>query len=127
MVYNPQKSYSDGSATEIHFGPQFYSWFMLNDITSASEYFYFILYADDTTLFGTMPYSLPALPNEHNALINGELFKVNDSHVSILSSLNAYKTKNMIFRSSKKTKLTFPKPNFLKLLNFLQVRITNTV
>ena len=82
------------------FWAQFYSWFMLNDITSASEYFYFILYADDTTLFSTMPHSLPALPNEHNVLINGELFKVNEWHVSIRSSLNANKTKYMIFHSS---------------------------
>ena len=84
------------------FWSQFYSWFMLNDITSASEYFSFILYADDTTLFSTMPYSLPALPNEHNVLINGDLFKVNEWHVSIRSSLNANKTKYMISRSSKK-------------------------
>ena len=89
------------------FWAQFYSWFMLNDITSASEYFSFILYADDTTLFSTMPYSLPALPNEHTVLINGELFKVNDSHVSIRSSLNANKTKYMIFRSSKKKDITY--------------------
>ena len=85
------------------FGAQFYSRFMLNDITCASEYFSFILYADDTCIFSTMPYSLPALPNEHNVLMNGELFKVNDPHVSIRSSLNANNTKHMIFRSSKKT------------------------
>ena len=72
---------------------------MLNDITSASEYFTFILYADDTTLFSTMTYSFPALPNAHNGLMNGELLKVNDSHVSIRLSLNANKTKYMIFRS----------------------------
>ena len=84
------------------FWAQFYSWFMLNDITSASEYFTFIRYADDTTLFSTMPYSLPAFPNEHNVLINGELLKVNDSHVSICLSLNANKTKYMLFRCSNK-------------------------
>ena len=77
---------------------QFYSWLMLNDITSASEYFTFILHADDTTLFSTMPYSLPALPNEHNGLINGVI----DSHVSIRLSLNVNKAKYMIFHSSKK-------------------------
>ena len=66
---------------------------MLNDITSASEYFTFILYTDDTTLFSTMTYSFPALPNAHNGL------KVNDSHVSIRLSLNANKRKYMIFRS----------------------------
>ena len=87
------------------FWAPFYSWCMLNDITWASEYFSFILYADDTTLFSTMPYSLPALPNEHNVLINGELFKVNDPHVSIRSSLYANNTKYMIFRSSKRHNL----------------------
>ena len=90
------------------FWAQFYSWLMLNDITSASEYFSFILYADDTTLFSTMPYSLPALQNEHNVSINGELFQVNDSHVSIRLSLNANKTKYMIFHRSKKDITYFP-------------------
>ena len=87
---------------ECHTDPfwtQFYSWFMLNDITSASEYFTFILYADETTLFSTTTYSFPALPNDHNGLMNGELLKVNDSHVSIRLSLNANKTKYMVFRS----------------------------
>ena len=50
----------------------------MNNIQSATEYFTFILYADDTTLFSTMAYSLPALPNEHNISINGELLRVND-------------------------------------------------
>ena len=50
----------------------------MNDIPSATEYLTFILYADDTMLFSTMPYSLPILRDEHNVLINGELLKVND-------------------------------------------------
>ena len=50
-------------------GPALFLIYM-NDIMSASEYFTFILYADDTTLFSTMSYSLPALPNEHNVSIN---------------------------------------------------------
>ena len=118
MVYNPQKSYSDGSATGIQFsilGPVLFLIYM-NDVMSASEYFTFTLYADDTTLFSTMLYSLSALPNEHtalpnehNVLINGEYLKVNDSHVSIRLYLNTNKTKYMIFRSSKQnTSVTFP-------------------
>ena len=50
----------------------------MNDIPSATEYLTFILYADDTTLFNTMAYYLPALPHEHNISINGEFLKAND-------------------------------------------------
>ena len=60
----------------------------MNDIPSATEYFTFILYADDTTSFSRMSYSLPALPNEHNVLINGELLKVNYWLVAMRLSLN---------------------------------------
>ena len=74
----------------------------MNDITSAIEYFTFILYADDTTLFSTMTFYLPALPNEHNILINGELIKVNGWLVANRLSLNVNKTKYMIFHNSQK-------------------------
>ena len=65
----------------------------MNDIPSATEYFTFIRYADDTTLLSTMPYSPPALPNEHNVLINGELLKVDYWLVAMRLYLNVYKTK----------------------------------
>ena len=74
----------------------------MNDIPSANEYFTFILYADDTTLFRTMTYSPPALPHEHNILINGEHHKVNDWLVANRLSLNVDKTKYMIFHNSQK-------------------------
>ena len=74
----------------------------MNDIPSATEYFAFIPYADDTTLFSTMSYSVPALPNEHNVLINGELIKVNYWLVAMRLSLNISKTKYMIFHNSQK-------------------------
>ena len=74
----------------------------MNDITSATEYFTFMLYADDTTLFSTMACCLPALPNEHNILINGERLKVNDWLVANRLSLNVNKTKCMIFHKSRK-------------------------
>ena len=74
----------------------------MNDIPSATEYFTFILYADDTTLFRTMAYSLLALPREHNILINEELLKVNDWLVANRLSLNVNKTKYMIFHNSQK-------------------------
>ena len=74
----------------------------MNDIPSATEYFTFILYADDTTLFSTMAYCLPALPHEYNILIKGELLKVNDWLVANRFSLNDNKTKYMIFHNSQK-------------------------
>ena len=49
-----------------------------------------------------MTYSLPALPNEHNILINGEFFKNNDWLVANRLSLNVNKTKNIIFHNSQK-------------------------
>ena len=73
----------------------------MNDIPSVTEYFTFILYDDDTMLFGTIAYSRPALPNDHNILINGELFKVNQLDANRLS-LNVNKTKYMIFQNSQK-------------------------
>ena len=90
----------------------------MNGIHSATEYFTFILYADDTTLFSTMAYSLPALPHEHDILINGELVKVNDWLVANRLSLNVNKTKYMIFHNSQKdiSKL-FPQPNIKSLGN----------
>ena len=75
----------------------------MNDIPSATEYFIFILYADDTTLFSTMAYSFPALPNEHNILINGELLKANDWLVANRLSLNIYKTNTWYLTTHKKT------------------------
>ena len=74
----------------------------MNDIPSATEYFAFIPYADDTTLFSTMSYSVPALPNEQNVLINGELIKVNYWLVAMRLSLNISKAKYMIFHNSQK-------------------------
>ena len=91
-------------------GPPLFLIYM-NDILSATEYFTFILYADDTTLFNIIAYSLPVLPNEHNILINGaflrhlingELLKVNDWLVANRLSLNVNKTKYMIFHNSQK-------------------------
>ena len=86
----------------------------MNDIPSATEYFIFILYADDTTLFSTMAYSLPALPNEHNILINGELLKANDWLVANRLSLNINKTKYMISHNSQKDISNFSLNHILK-------------
>ena len=74
----------------------------MNDIPPATIYFTFILYADDTTLLSTMLYSHPALQNEHNLSINGELLKVNDYLVATRLSLNVNKTKYVLFHNSQK-------------------------
>ena len=74
----------------------------MNDFPPVTEYFTFILCADDTTLFSTMSYSLPALPNEHNISIGGELIKVNDWLLANRLSLNVDKTKYMTFQNSQK-------------------------
>ena len=67
-----------------------------------TEYFTFFLYADDTTLFSTIAYSLLALPNQLNVLINGELLKDNDWLVANRLPLSVNKTKYMIFHNSQK-------------------------
>ena len=59
-----------------------------------------------------MLYSLPALQNEHNMLINWEPLKVNDWLVANRLSLNVNKTNNMIFHIHKKTSVTFPSTFF---------------
>ena len=79
----------------------------MNDIPSATEYFTFILYADDTTLFSTMAYSLPALPNEHSILIDGGPLKVNDWVEANRLFLYVNKTK-WHFTTHKNTQVTFP-------------------
>ena len=71
----------------------------MNDIPVATEYFAFILYADDTTLFSTMSYSIPLSQTEQNRSINKELRKVNDWLKANRLSLNTKKTKYMIFHN----------------------------
>ena len=64
-------------------------------------------YADDTTLFSIMSYSLQALPNKNSILINGELLKVNNWLVANRLSSNVNETKYMIFHNSQNYKSNF--------------------
>ena len=68
----------------------------INDIPSSSDAFNFILYADDTTMFSTMDFSMSNLNcNDH---INVELEKVWKWLTINKLSLNVDKTKFMLFR-----------------------------
>ena len=76
---------------------------VLNDIPRASNIFNFIMYADDTTLSST----LNAFTGGHLNLdlcnsINGELLKVNEWLKINKLSLNAAKSKYMMFQKTNK-------------------------
>ena len=96
MDHNPKKLFC-GSAPGIHLGPLLFLIYM-NDIPPATEYFIFILYADETTLF----------TNEQNLLINGELLKVNDWLVANRLSLDVNKIKYRTFHNSQEDISNFP-------------------
>ena len=68
----------------------------MNDITKACSSFKYILYADDTTLYTTIQ-STEDLSN-----INNELSKISDWLAVNKLSLNANKTKYMIFHAMDK-------------------------
>ena len=69
----------------------------MNDIPNVSQAFRFILYADDTTLFSTIEYSIPIRTSKADELPNQELFLVNEWLEINKLSLNIGKTKYMIF------------------------------
>ena len=74
----------------------------MNDIPSSSSYFEFILYADDTTLFSTIKYSISMNDPNPFQLINEELHKVGEWLSSNRLSLNVKKTKFMLFHTYQK-------------------------
>ena len=67
----------------------------INDIILSSNIFKFTLYADDTTLFTTI--KSPDENNSHTQLINNELSKVTNWLLANKLSLNAAKTKFIVF------------------------------
>ena len=67
----------------------------INDIIFSSNIFIFTLYADDTTLFITI--KSPDENNSHTQLINNELSKVTNWLLANKLSLNAAKTKFIVF------------------------------
>ena len=62
----------------------------------------FILYADDTTLFSTIKYSIPSSASNYHQTINLNLSKVTDWLIANRLSLNVKKTKYMLFHPYQK-------------------------
>ena len=78
----------------------------VNDITASSNILKFIMYADDTTLFTTINCFEN---NEHpNQYINNELSKISEWLIVNKLSLNASKTKFMVFNMPQK-KVVIPR------------------
>ena len=68
----------------------------MNDIPQASSLFKFILYADDTTLFSALDYSLSMDIPASSELINRELSRVGEWLIINRLSINITKTKYML-------------------------------
>ena len=82
-------------------GPLLFLIFM-NDIPNSNQAFWFVLYADDTTLFSTIEYTLPIDSSDVNYLLNRELSLVHECLFLNKLSLNIKKTKFMLFHPYQK-------------------------
>ena len=74
----------------------------MNDMPQASSIFKFILYADDTTLFSALDYSLSLDIPASSELINKELARVGEWLIINRLSINITKTKYMLFHPKQK-------------------------
>ena len=74
----------------------------MNDIPNSSQAFRFVLYADDTTLFSTIEYTIPIDSSDVNYLLNRELSLVYEWLLLNKLSLNVKKTKFMLFHPYQK-------------------------
>ena len=83
-------------------GPFLFSVY-INDMPLCTDMFNMIMYADDTTLFC----DINSIPDDEHSL-NAELSKITDWLAANKLSLNASKTKFMVFHSDKKT-VQYPK------------------
>ena len=83
-------------------GPFLFSVY-INDLPLCTDMFNMIMYADDTTLFC----DINSIPDGEHSL-NAELSKITDWLAANKLSLNASKTKFMVFHSDKKT-VQYPK------------------
>ena len=102
----------------------------INDIYKSSNYFKFILFADDSTLSSILPNS--STPNEIVSTINNELNKINNWLISNKLCLNDEKTKYMLFSYRKQIQLPDIKIGNYKILQtectkFLGIFIDNNL
>ena len=74
----------------------------MNDMPLSSELFKCILYADDTTLFSALYYSLSLVISTSCELISRELSRVGEWLIINRLSINISKTKYMIFHPRQK-------------------------
>ena len=74
----------------------------MNDIALVSKAFKFVLYADDTTLFTTIEYSIPICISNDDKLLNHELSSICNWLIMNKLSLNISKTKFMLFHPYQK-------------------------
>ena len=74
----------------------------MNEIPYTSQLFKFILYADDTTLFSSIEYSLPTYTSKVDFLLNNELICICDWLIINKLSSNISKTKFMVFHPYQK-------------------------
>ena len=101
----------------------------VNDITASSNIFKFLMYADDTNLFTTINFFEN---NENpNQYINDELSKISEWLIVNKLSLNASKTKCMVFSMPQK-KVVIPRLKFadteiesVDQFNFLGITLDN--
>ena len=102
----------------------------INDITASSNIFKFLMYADDTTIFTTINcFENNKNPNQY--IIYDEQSKINEWLIVNKLSLNASKTKFMVFSMPQK-KVVIPRLKFadteigsVDQFNFLGITLDN--
>ena len=95
----------------------------MNDLPCASNLFHCILYADDTTLFSTIGYSIPLQNSNVNDQLNHELLQAYEWLAVNKLSLNINKTKFMVFHPYQKD--TSQLTPTLKINNMEIERVSN--
>ena len=100
-VISSSSTISTGVPQGSILGPLLFFIYM-NDLPCASNLFHSILYADDTTLFSTIEYSIPLQNSNVNDQVNQELLQVYEWLAVNTLSFNINKTKFMVFHPYQK-------------------------